>query len=55
MDDHDLSEVQALHGIATILAAHGLEVTETTSADGLPIGGYRGCFGCLAPAAGTGF
>jgi hypothetical protein len=36
MDDHDLNEARALHGIATILAAHGLEVTETTSADGLP-------------------
>jgi hypothetical protein len=36
MDDHDLSEAQALRGIAIILAARGLEVAETTSADGLP-------------------
>jgi hypothetical protein len=36
MDDHDRSEVQALRDIAEILAARGLGVTETTSADGLP-------------------
>lgn len=36
MDDHDRSEAQALRGIAATLTARGLEVTETTSADGLP-------------------
>ena len=36
MDDHDRSEARALRGIAAILTARGLEVTETTSADGLP-------------------
>jgi hypothetical protein len=36
MDDHDRGEAQALRDIAEILAARGLEVTETTSADGLP-------------------
>jgi hypothetical protein len=36
VDDHDCREAQALRGIAAALAARGLEVTETTSADGLP-------------------
>jgi hypothetical protein len=36
MDDHDRSEAQALRGIAATLTARGLEVTETTSAEGLP-------------------
>jgi hypothetical protein len=36
MDDHDRSEAQALRGIAATLTARGLEVMETTSAEGLP-------------------
>jgi hypothetical protein len=35
MDDHDHSEARALRAIAAILLARGLEVTETTSPDGL--------------------
>ena len=35
MDSHDRSEVQALRGIGGCLLARGLEVTETTSDDGL--------------------
>ena len=35
MDSHDLSEVQALRQIGGNLLAQGLEVTETTSDDGL--------------------
>jgi hypothetical protein len=36
MDDHDRSEAQALRGIAAILIGNGLEVTETTTSEGLP-------------------
>ena len=36
MDDQDCSKVHALRSIAGTLLARGLEVTETTSVDGLP-------------------
>jgi hypothetical protein len=35
MNGHDHSEVRALRRITGILLARGLEVTETTSSDGL--------------------